>query len=125
MNRWKLLLTGLLLLNCLGIFWIWGTALDEGAFAEGIFTYQMEGNIPIFHLAAEFGMAILTAIGLIGWWRNRAWGRAILMLGLGMFTYSAINSMGWALVNDFVLVIPMVFTLLLVSVTVPMLFRTG
>jgi hypothetical protein len=125
MNRWKLLLTGLLLLNCLGIFWIWGTALGEGAFAEGIFTYQMEGNIPIFHLAAEFGMAILTAIGLIGWWRNRAWGRAILMLGLGMFTYSAINSMGWALVNDFVLVIPMVFTLLLVSVTVPMLFRTG
>jgi hypothetical protein len=81
MHRWKPLLAGLLLLNCLGIFWIWGTALGEGAFAAGLFRYQLEGNIPIFHLTAELGMAILTAVGVVGWWGNWKWGRILLTLG--------------------------------------------
>jgi flagellar biosynthesis protein FliR len=42
-----------------------------------------------------------------------------------MFAYSAINSMGWALANEIILAIPMIFSLLLVFVAMPVLWRTS
>lgn len=123
MKRWIQILIALLFLDSVGIFWIWGVALVDGAFQDGLFAYQ-EGNIPIFHLTAEFGMALVTLAGLYGWWHDRSWGRGITLLGMGMFTYSAVNSMGWAIHNDVALAIPMIATLLLVLIAVPMLLRS-
>jgi hypothetical protein len=119
----KQLLIILLVLSCVGVFAIWMVELAGGAFDEGIFTYQLQGNIPIFHLIAEYGMAIVLLIGAVGWWQNRGWGRGVTLFGLGMFSYAAINSMGWALHNNVAVALPMVAVLLLAALALPLLLR--
>ena len=113
----------LLVIASLGVFIIWGMNLASGVFPESIFVGSQETSLPIFHLAAEFLMAIVTFIGVIGIWRRKSWGKGITLFGIGMFTYSVINSMGWTLLNDPVQSIPMGITLLVVIAALPMLIK--
>ena len=100
------------LLNCLAIFVLWAVTLATGhGWQQGLFAYQ-NGNIPIFHLVAELSMAIVTLAGLVGWLRARRWGPPLALLGAGMFGYSAVNSMGWAIHNQPALAIPMGLSLI-------------
>ncbi len=48
-----------------------------------------------FHLAAEFSTAIVLITGGIAVLRSAAWGRTVLLIGLGMVIYSEIVSPGY------------------------------
>jgi hypothetical protein len=48
-----------------------------------------------FHLAAEFSTAIVLILGGIAMLRSTAWGRTVLLIGLGMVIYSEIVSPGY------------------------------
>ena len=113
-KRLKQLVLGFYALASLGIFVIWIINLLNGAWEQGIFAYQLTGSIPVFHLAAEFLMALVTLAGITGLAANRRWGRSVFLLGVGMFTYSAINAFGWALHNDLAQGIPMILSVLFV-----------
>ena len=123
MGKFKKLILILLVIASLGVFIIWGMNLASGAFPEGILVGSQETSLPIFHLAAEFLMAIATLVGIVGIWRRKHWGNGLTLFGMGMFTYSAINSMGWTVLNDPVQSIPMAFTLLVVIAALPILAR--
>ena len=114
----------LLVIASLGVFIIWGMNLASGVFPESIFIGSQETSLPIFHLAAEFLMAIVTFIGVIGIWRRKSWGKGITLFGIGMFTYSVINSMGWTVINDPIQSIPMGITLIIVIAAIPLLIRS-
>ncbi len=120
-SRVKVILVTLLILNSIWVVLLWPIDIASGAFPRGLFANQPEGSIPIFHLAAECIMAAITVVGLIGWIQGKRWGRGLSLLGIGMFSYSAINSMGWAFTNNPILAAPMLFTLLLAAILVPML----
>lgn len=90
---------------------IWVSSLRAGAFHEGLLRYQLEGSVPIFHLAAEFGMAIIALIGVAGWLSAARWSLPVLTFAAGMLTYGAVNSLGWAIHNDAILAVPMGVTL--------------
>jgi hypothetical protein len=122
-GRVERILLALVAIDCLAVVAIWKANLAGGAFPAGLFAYQLEGTVPIFHLTAEFLMAGVTVVGLLGLWRRRAWGPVVLLLGLGMFAYSAINALGWALHNDPSTAVPMFATLLLVALLVPTMVR--
>lgn len=124
MKKLKQILIVLLVLDSLAVFGIWGMNLASGAFPNGVFVGQEEISLPILHLIAEFLMAATTLVGVIGVWRHKPWATGITLLGLGMFTYSAVNSMGWAILNDPVQAVPMVFTILVVLVSVPVLMHS-
>jgi len=115
----------LLALDALGVIGIWTLSLRRGAFEEGLFTFQLQGNVPIFHLAAELGMALVTLVALAGWAAGRAWARPLLPFALGMLSYAAVNSLGWALHNDAATAAPMVATLVLAALTMGVLIRAG
>ena len=117
------MLAALMILFSVGIFTLWTMNLLNGAFADGLFTYQLEGNIPIFHLVAEGLMAIVTLIGAVGLLARRRWAVSVLIFGLGWFSYSAINSMGWAVANDITQGIPMAASLVVTLVGLPFLVR--
>lgn len=124
MKKLKQVLLVLLLIDSLAVFGIWVMNLTGGAFPNGVFVGQEEISLPILHLIAEFLMAATTLVGVIGIWRRKPWAKGITLLGLGMFTYSAINSMGWAILNDPVQAIPMVVTILVVLAAVPVLIES-
>lgn len=113
----------LLVIASLGVFIIWGMNLAGGAFPQGVFVGSQETSLPIFHLVAEFLMAVVTLVGIFGIWRRKTWGSGLTLFGMGMFTYSAINSMGWTILNDPIQSIPMGFTLFVVIIALPMLTR--
>jgi len=123
MEKFKNLLLALLLILSLAIFGIWGMNFAAGAFEEGLFVGQPETALPIFHLVAEFLMAVLTLVGVIGFWRKKQWAKGLTLFGMGMFTYSAINSMGWAVINDPVQAIPMGITLIIVAAGLPFVIK--
>ena len=119
----KRVLIAFLLLDSIAIFGIWAISLTSGAFEEGLLTYQLQGTVPAGHLVAEFLMAGVTLAEAIGWGVGARWGRGLTLFGLGMFAYSSINSLGWALYNDPAVAIPMVLTLGVAAVAVPYLMR--
>jgi len=123
MEKFKRIILVLLVISSLGVFIIWGMNLTGGAFPEGVFVGSQETSLPIFHLAVEFLMALVTLVGVIGIWRNKPLGNGLTLFGMGMFTYSAINSMGWTVLNDPIQFIPMVFTLLVVIAALPILIK--
>lgn len=125
MEKFKKAVLTLLVIVSLGVFIIWGMNLSGGAFPEGIFVGSEETSLPIFHLVAEFLMAVVTLIGVIGIWQKKPWGNGLTLFGMGMFTYSAINSMGWTVLNDPIQSIPMGFTLLVVIEALPMLIKSN
>jgi hypothetical protein len=107
----------------LAIYVIWALNLAAGAFSEGILVPDTSTGLPIFHLTAEFLMVTVTLIGAVGLCTGTRWGRGVTLVGLGMFTYAAINALGWAVVNDPVQGIPMVLTVVLAVFAVPHLIR--
>jgi len=119
MRRNTTILLILLLIDCVAIFVIWALNIFSGAFPNGLFTGQREVSLPFMHLSAELLMAGITLVGVLGLFYGRIWARGITLFGLGMFTYSAINSMGWAILNDPIQAVPMVITILLAIVVVP------
>ena len=121
MQRIRTILLILLFISSLAVFGIWGMNLVGGAFPEGVFVGSQETSLPFFHLAAESLMAVVTLIGVFGIWRRKPWGNGLTLFGMGMFTYSAINSMGWTILNDPIQSIPMVITLLVVIAALPLL----
>ncbi|MDF1520504.1 MAG: hypothetical protein P1P73_08490 [Brevefilum sp.] len=123
MKNFKQAVLLLLVIASLGVFIIWGMNLAGETFSEGIFVGSLETSLPIFHLAAEFLMAVVTLIGVIGTWQKKPWGNGLTLFGLGMFTYSAINSMGWTILNDPIQSIPMGITLVIVIAAIPLLIR--
>ena len=123
MGKFRKTVLILLVIASLGVFIIWGMNLAGGAFPGGVFVGSQETSLPIFHLVAEFLMAVVTLIGVFGIWQKRPWGDGLTLFGIGMFTYSAINSMGWTLLNDPVQSIPMGITLLVVIAALPMLIK--
>jgi hypothetical protein len=64
-------------------------------------------SVIFFHLVAEFLMATLPAVGAVAWWYGRHWGPQVMVLGLGASAYASLNAIGWALVNQVALAIPM------------------
>jgi hypothetical protein len=124
MEKIKTLILALLLTASLGIFVLWGLNLAGDAFPSGVFASQEESSLPIFHLTAELLMAGITISGVIGYWRRKTWGKGLLLLGMGMFTYSAINSMGWAVINDPLQAVPMGITLVLVIILLPIILKS-
>jgi len=58
MKKFKKAVFILLVIASLGVFIIWGMNLAGGAFPEGIFVGSQETSLPIFHLVAEFLMAV-------------------------------------------------------------------
>ena len=115
----------LLFILSLAIFAIWGLNFAAGAFPNGVFAAQQETSLPIFHLTAEFLMAGITLVGVIGLWQARKWGRGLTVFGMGMFTCSAINSIGWAVINDPIQAIPMGITVIVVLIALPILIKTN
>jgi hypothetical protein len=104
------LIFGFWILLSLSIFALWIASFASGkTWEEGLFVYQ-NGNIPIFHLIAECGMAATVLAGIVAWLCNARWGRFVTIFGAGMFGYSAINSFGWALHNSPALTLPMILT---------------
>lgn len=116
-----LLLISLLFIIGLSIFGVWIILLRKRPFPEGIMVYQTDGTIPIFHLAAEFAMAAITIVGSAGWLVGASWGPMVVVFGLGLFTYSCVNSLGWALHNSKTLAIPMITTFILAMAVIPYL----
>ena len=116
------ILAGILVLLSLAVFAFQGMNVMTRAFGN-VLVYQREGNIPIFHLVAECLMATVTLAGAVGLWQGVRWGSNVALLGLGMFTYSAINSFGWALHNDMTQGIPMIVTVVVAAFAAPYLIR--
>ncbi|MBS3754050.1 MAG: hypothetical protein KGY46_11795 [Anaerolineales bacterium] len=112
----KQIIPGFFVLDSLAVLGLWAMNLSQGAFAQGIWTPQAETSLPVMHLAAEFLMASVTLTGAVGMWSGKRWGAGVFLLGVGMFSYSALNSLGWAVVNDPVQGIPMGLTLIAVLV---------
>jgi hypothetical protein len=120
MQKIRTILLILLFISSLAVFGIWGINLASGAFPDGLFVGSQETSLPIFHLVAEFLMAAITLIGVSGIMRRKPWGKGITLFGMGMFTYSAVNSMGWTVINDPIQSVPMVITLLVVIAALPL-----
>jgi hypothetical protein len=120
MNKNKRVLFVLLFIDSLAVFAIWILNLSTGVFSKGLLAGQQDTSLPLLHLMSEFVMATTTLIGVIGSWIGKPWGMGITLFGLGIFTYSAINSLGWAFLNDSVQAISMGVTILIAFVGVPM-----
>jgi len=123
--RIKPLLLLLLGLDSLAVVGLWAVNLSSNAFPGGVWSAQQESSLPALHLAAEGLMAGVTLAGVLGTWKGAGWGRGILLFGLGMFAYSAVNSLGWAVVNDPGQGIPMLLTLVIIAGAAPSLICHG
>lgn len=78
----------------------------------GVPEFQSEPWRIGFHLAAEFSTAIILIVGGIAVLRSAAWGRVILLIGIGMVIYSEIVSPGyfaqldqWPMVGMFIVLL--------------------
>ena len=111
------------LIDSVLIFGLWGVQLSQDAFPRGVFVPHSEVSLPALHLAAEFLMAGVTLAGIIAIWSGAGWGKGLALFGVGMFTYSAVNSLGWAVVNDPIQGLPMTLTICAAAVAFPLLVR--
>lgn len=120
----KRLIVGFLILVSLAVYGIWTLNFVSGSVQLGeTFAPTTTRSLPFLHYLAEFLMATVTLIGAIALARNAPWASGVTLLGLGMFIYSAINSLGWAVVNDQVQGIPMFVTLIAALIIAPYLIR--
>ncbi len=87
-------LAGILIANA-GVFLVaWFVLLATGALGDELLAPIQFPVIPIHHLAVELGSGVLTLAGAVGWWRGRRNAPNLLLFGLGMACYAAINSLG-------------------------------
>lgn len=120
----RIILMGVFTLLSLAVYAIWLANFASGtASIDQALTPMSETGLPIFHYVAEFLMATVTLTGVFGLWRRTGWGRGVTLVGLGMFGYSAINSLGWAVVNDMRQGIPMIVAAVAVLAAVPYLLQ--
>ncbi len=119
----RLILLVLLIVDSVAVFQIWAIKLAQGSFRKGLLTYQTLGTVPIGNMLGDLLMAATTLVGITGWWARAPWGRGVTLLGLGMFTYASMTSLGQALHDDPVLSIPIILTLLIAMCAVPYLLR--
>jgi len=119
----RLILPVLLIVDNAVVFQIWAMKLAQGSVRKGLLTYQAQGAVPIGTMIGDLLMAGTTLVGITGWWARAPWGRGVTLLGLGMFTYASVTSLGRALHDDPVLSIPMILTLLIALFAVPYLLR--
>jgi hypothetical protein len=117
----KIILITLLILNSIGVFLVTPLDISSGAYPGGVFHWVSDETIPAYHILAEFLTAAFTLVGMYGWLKSKSWGRGMALFGLGMFCYSSVNSIGWAMRTSPVLIAPMIFTLILAMVAIPML----
>lgn len=113
-----------LMLLGLGTYAIWTMSLIGGAFSNGLLHYQ-DGNYPVLHLAAELLMGTAAVVAAVGLWRGHKWATSLALLAFGALTYSSINSAGWPIVNQPVLLAPMALTLAAACVCIPYLLVRG
>ena len=106
--RW---LVAMLALEGIGVLALWAASLRADAFGDGLFAYQLQGTVPILHVSAEVGMAAALLVGAIGAVRSARWSTPVLTFAAGMLAYGAVNSLGWALHNDAILLLPMAIAL--------------
>jgi hypothetical protein len=78
----------------------------------GVPEFQTEPWRIGFHLAAEISTAVMLIIGGVAMLRSAAWGRTVLLIGLGMVIYSEIVSPGyfaqldqWPMVGMFIVLL--------------------
>jgi hypothetical protein len=119
----RLILLVLLIADSVAVFEIWAIKLAQGSFRKGLLTCQLQGTVPIGNMLGDLLMAATTLVGITGWWARAPWGRGVTLLGLGMFTYASMTSLGHALHDDPVLSIPMILTLLIAVFALPYLLR--
>jgi hypothetical protein len=81
----------------------YGVVVGFGMFAQWTFSI-VSGGVPEFqtapwmigfHLAAEASTALVLIISGIGILKSTAWGKTVLLVGLGMVIYSEIVSPGY------------------------------
>ena len=114
----------LLALDGVSILGLWTSSLTSGAFGgiTGLFVYQ-EANFPILHVTAELLMGVLAVASGIALVHRQPWARGLALVALGMLGYSAINSAGWPIRNDPSLLVPMLATLTLAVISIPVILR--
>lgn len=118
-RRYRALVFGFWTVMSLAVLVLWLVEFASGrTWGQGLFAYQ-NGNIPIFHVVAEASMAITVLIGLSGWRRQTRDGACTTIFGVGMFCYSAINSLGWALHNSRAMALPMCASLIGAALLAP------
>lgn len=71
--------------------------------------------LPIFHLSAEWLMAVLPAVGGMAWWREHRWGPALVLFGFGTWIYAVANATSWAVVNEPILLVNFAVSLFVVA----------
>lgn len=113
-----------LILLGLGTYAVWAMSLFRGAFSSGLLHYQ-DGNYPVLHLTAELLMGTAAIAAGVSLWHGRKWATSMAMLAFGALTYSSINSAGWPIVNQPVLLAPMALTLAAACICVPYLWVRG
>jgi hypothetical protein len=116
------LLSVFLVADGLMILVIWATSLAHGAFPVGVMVYQ-EGNYPILDLIAELLMAALALTAGVSLWLRTPWSRGMALFVLGALAYASINSSGWALHEDPVLLLPLIANLVAVFLFAPYLLH--
>jgi hypothetical protein len=86
----------------------WTLSIVSGGVPE----FQTEPWRITFHLAAELSTAIMLILGGMAVLQSAAWGRTVLLIGLGMVIYSEIVSPGyfaqldqWPMVGMFVVLL--------------------
>ena len=84
-SAWYGFLIGLLMLGQ------WSFSIVAGAVRE----FNSAPLALAFHLFAEMATALMLIAGGIATLRSRAWGRQVLLVGLGMVIYSEIVSPGY------------------------------
>lgn len=82
---WYGILVGLLMIAQ------WTFSIFSGAVPE----FQTAPWEIAFHLAAELSTAAMLLTGGVGWLSSRGWAKQVLILGLGMVSYSEIVSPGY------------------------------
>ncbi len=113
----------LLILNSLALFILWPVILSTGVFAGGLMAYQPQGTVPGLFVLADLLTAAVVIGGGAALWAGAKWADKVTLLGLGMFVYSSISSLGWCLHNQPILALPKVSMLLVAALVVPKLLR--
>lgn len=122
-DRSRPVLAFLLVLNSAALFIIWAAVLAEGPFERGLMAYQPVGTIPGLYALADLLTAVVVIAGAAGLWAGARWADKVTLLGLGMFIYSAIDSLGWCLHTHPVMALPKASILIIGAMVIPKLVQ--
>ncbi len=86
----------------LGIIAYWILWILTGGLTDGLRTIE-NGDYIVFHIAAEVITAVTAFTGGVLWLSEHKRAPVFVLFGLGMLTYTGLNSMAWGVANDPVL----------------------